>query len=73
MKIACVGQIVFDLILSGVHALPERGTCQYISSAKGSTGGCALNTAIVLDRLGVSCALFGAVGDDLQGKALLGV
>lgn len=72
MKIACIGQIVFDLILSGVRALPERGTCQHIPFATGSTGGCALNAAGVLDRLGVPCALFGVVGEDLQGHALLG-
>lgn len=71
MRIACVGQLVADVIVKGVTHLPDRGDVCVIDSVNLKTGGCALNCAVVLDRLGADVGLFGLVGDDPQGRFLL--
>ncbi len=71
MRIACIGQLVADVIVKGVTHLPRSGDVCVIDSVNLKTGGCALNCAVVLDRLGAEVGLFGLVGADPQGRFLL--
>lgn len=71
MKVACVGQMVADVIAKGVKRIPEKGVADFIDSVTLKTGGCALTCAVVMDRLVADVALFGLVGADPQGKFIL--
>lgn len=53
-----------------VEAIP-LGRLAYTEATTLSPGGCALNTALVLQRLGLQCGLAGRVGDDHLGRFLL--
>lgn len=71
MKVACVGQMVADVIAKGVRRLPEKGVADSIESVTLKTGGCALTCAVVMDRLKADVAIFGLLGEDPQGKFIL--
>jgi len=68
------GSITIDVFL-GTEASESNGKLQYpvgtkinVSGVDFQTGGCGMNVAIGLKRLGCSTALLGKYGDDLNGK-----
>ena len=67
-KILCVGLALADILVSPVdtHALREDSTC--VAPPVVTTGGDALNQAVVLKRLGVDCAIGCALGADFWGS-----
>jgi sugar/nucleoside kinase (ribokinase family) len=60
------------VIVRPVDALPERGTLGLVDSIVLRGGGCALNTASALARLGMRVAVVGKVGADAFGDFILG-
>ncbi len=62
--ICCVGHMCTDILVRPVDALPEKGKLMLVDSIHQYTGGCAMNTAISLAKLGVNTALVGKVGND---------
>jgi sugar/nucleoside kinase (ribokinase family) len=60
------------VIVRPVDALPERGTLGLVDSIVLRGGGCALNTASALARLGLRAAVVGKVGGDAFGDFILG-
>jgi sugar/nucleoside kinase (ribokinase family) len=54
-----------------VDDLPARGTVGLVDEISLRTGGCAVNTASALVRLGLEAAVAGKVGDDPLGDFLL--
>jgi sugar/nucleoside kinase (ribokinase family) len=60
------------VIVRPVDALPERGTLGLVDSIELRGGGCALNTASALTRLGLRAAVVGKVGADAFGDFILG-
>lgn len=71
--IVCVGIVVADAIARPVDELPERGTLALVEEITLRGGGCALNTATVLRRLGLDVSLVGKVGADAFGEFLAGL
>ena len=71
--VVCVGILVADAIARPVNELPEAGTLAFVDEITLRGGGCALNTATVLRRLGLDVALAGKVGADPFGDFLLGL
>ncbi len=69
--VVCLGILVADAIARPVDRLPERGTLAFVDEVTLRGGGCGLNTATVLARLGLATALAGRVGDDALGAFLL--
>jgi sugar/nucleoside kinase (ribokinase family) len=69
--VVCVGILVADAIARPVDELPEPGTLALVDEISLRGGGCALNTATVLRRLGLDVALVGKVGADAFGDFLL--
>jgi sugar/nucleoside kinase (ribokinase family) len=69
--VVCVGNLVADLIVRPVEALPPRGALHLVDAIDLCAGGCALTTAVVLGRLGARTALLGLVGDDPFGRFLV--
>jgi sugar/nucleoside kinase (ribokinase family) len=71
MDVVCLGILVADAIARPVGELPERGSLGLVDEISLHGGGCALNTASVLARLGLEAGAAGKVGDDALGAYLL--
>ena len=71
--VVCVGILVADAIVRPVDDLPPRGTLGLVDEISLHGGGCALNTASALVRLGLRAAVVGRVGTDPFGDHLLGL
>lgn len=71
-EIACVGILVADAITKTVDKMPERGRLGLVDSIRLYSGGCAMNAAAALAKLGERPAIFGMIGDDGFGAFLMG-
>ncbi len=69
--IVCLGILVADLVGRPVRALPDPGRLILVDEMALHTGGCALNTATGLARLGLPVEVIGKVGADPLGDFLL--
>lgn len=68
--ILTIGQMVFDVVIKPVDRKPEPGECLILDSMNFFTGGCTLNTSVVLAKLGAKVAMIGQLGDDIGGRHL---
>ncbi|HLM33328.1 MAG TPA: carbohydrate kinase family protein [Gaiellaceae bacterium] len=71
--VVCLGILVADVIARPVDRLPERGTLELVDEIRVHGGGCALNTASALARLGLRAAAAGKLGVDPLADVLLGL
>jgi len=71
--VVCLGILVADVIARPVDDLPVRGSLGLVEEISLHGGGCALNTASVLARLGLSASVVGKVGADPFGDFVLGL
>ena len=67
MDVVCVGILVADIFSSQVDAMPAAGELKLAERFLLSAGGCAVNTAACLRRLGKQVRVVGKVGRDLFG------
>jgi sugar/nucleoside kinase (ribokinase family) len=65
--VVCAGLIIADLFVSPLRSLPRPGELVVSDGFLLDAGGCAVNTAVILARLGVRTGLVGKVGDDEHG------
>jgi sugar/nucleoside kinase (ribokinase family) len=70
-RFLCIGDLVADIFSSPIRRHPKPGEQIITDSIAVYPGGNALNTAIVLNRLGNKTAVAGSVGDDLLGSLLV--
>ena len=70
MDILCVGQLVVDILVRPVDGIDFQIDTKRVDQICVKNGGDALNTAIVLARLGNQVAFFGKIGDDIFGDFL---
>jgi sugar/nucleoside kinase (ribokinase family) len=71
MDVVCLGILVADAIARPVGELPERGSLALVDEISLHGGGCAVNTASALVRLGLTAGVAGKVGEDGLGRYLL--
>ena len=69
--VVCLGILVADVIARPFGELPPAGSLGLVDTVSLHGGGCALNTASALTRLGCAAAVAGKVGDDALGAFLL--
>jgi sugar/nucleoside kinase (ribokinase family) len=69
--VVCLGILVADAIARPVDDVPPRGGLELVDEVSLHGGGCALNTASTLVRLGLTSAVVGKVGADPFGDFLL--
>src|SRR5436190_5718151 len=69
--VVCLGILVADVIARPVARLPEAGTLAFVDEIELRGGGCALNTASCLARLGLRSAALGKIGTDVFGDFVL--
>ncbi len=70
VDVVCVGNLVADVIVKPVNALPPSGELRLVDSIDLRAGGCALTTAIGLAQLGANVVIAGFVGNDPFGRFL---
>lgn len=70
-KILCLGSVTVDILVHSVDALPKAGVLQGVDGVKALPGGCAVNAALDLQRLGADVELSCLIGNDPFGKMLL--
>ena len=73
VDVVCLGILVADAIARPVDGLPPRGSLELVDEITLHGGGCALNTASALTRLGLRAAAVGKVGRDPFGDFVLGL
>lgn len=66
--VACVGILVADAIARTVNNLPEKGKLDLVDKIELFTGGCAMNSAIDMARMGLNITIIGKIGNDGFGK-----
>jgi sugar/nucleoside kinase (ribokinase family) len=71
MAIVCIGQLVADIVVRPVNALPYPGRTTPVDELELLSGGCAANTAAVLAKLGAEARLVALIGRDPFGDAAL--
>ncbi len=69
--ILCLGILVADVVGRPVRAVPDPGRLVLVEEMALHTGGCALNAATALARLGLPVEVIGKVGADPFGDFLL--
>jgi sugar/nucleoside kinase (ribokinase family) len=69
--VVCVGILVADAIARPVDRLPPSGALDLLDDISLHGGGCALNTASTLVRLGLRSTVVGRVGADPFGDFIL--
>ena len=62
--ICCVGHMCTDVLIKPVDALPDKGKLLLLDTVHLKTGGCGMNTAIGLKKLGCAVTMLGKVGKD---------
>jgi sugar/nucleoside kinase (ribokinase family) len=66
--VTCIGILVADVLARTVDKLPDKGKLDAIGKIELFTGGCAVNAAIAMSRLGTKVALVGKIGNDGFGN-----
>jgi sugar/nucleoside kinase (ribokinase family) len=69
--ILVVGIATVDAIARPVREFPGPGGLQFFDQLTLTTGGCAVNVAIALAKLGVRCDLVTRIGADVLGELVL--
>lgn len=70
-RVLAVGQFVVDVLVKPVERHPMADVADIVDFIRLDTGGCTLNAARVLHKLGVPVRLSGLIGDDRLGEFLL--
>jgi sugar/nucleoside kinase (ribokinase family) len=70
-KIVCLGIVVADVVGRPLRTVPDPGRLVLVDEMALHTGGCALNTATALARLGLPVDVVGKVGTDALGDFIL--
>lgn len=71
MSILCVGQLVADIVVRPIDALPLPGRTDLVKDLQIFSGGCAANTAAILAKLGANVRLAALIGADALGDAAM--
>lgn len=71
LDVLCLGIMVADVVARPVRELPARGRLVLADQMELHSGGCAVNTAIALAKLGLSAGVMGKVGQDGFGDFIL--
>jgi len=71
VKFLLVGQAVADLVVRPVDRFPRREHTELVEEVGLFPGGCTLNTALALRKLGLWPELVARVGEDAMGEFLM--
>lgn len=66
--VACIGIVVADVISKPVDMIPDRGRLGLVDRIEMYTGGCAVNSAVDMAKIGLSVTVIGKIGKDGFGR-----
>ncbi len=66
-KVTCAGMVLIDELLSPLDYLPRQGKPVHLDTVDMMLGGCSVNAAVDLARMGIDVSFTCAVGDDRMG------
>jgi sugar/nucleoside kinase (ribokinase family) len=69
--VVCLGILVADMVGRPVRSIPDAGRLALVDQMSLYAGGCAINTATALARLGLPVEVIGKVGKDALGDFLI--
>jgi sugar/nucleoside kinase (ribokinase family) len=69
--IICLGILVADIVGRPLRTVPDLGRLVLVDEMSLHTGGCAINTATALARLGLPVEVIGKIGSDSFGDFVL--
>lgn len=69
--VVCLGIMVADVVGRPVYSIPEPGRLVLVEEMSLQTGGCAINAATALAKLGLPVEVIGKIGIDPFGNFLL--
>lgn len=67
-KIICLGITAVDIIAKPINSIPECGKLTLVDNVEMHTGGCAVNTAIDLSKIGEDAGVIALLGTDGFGE-----
>jgi sugar/nucleoside kinase (ribokinase family) len=70
-QILCLGIMVADVVGRPLRAVPDPGRLVLVDEMSLHTGGCAINAATALGRLGLPVEIIGKIGSDPFGDFLV--
>ncbi|MBC8121206.1 MAG: carbohydrate kinase family protein [Gemmatimonadaceae bacterium] len=70
VSVACTGAAVVDVLVRAPRTLPAPGESKIVDAISLAPGGCGINTAIGLARLGVDVSFWARLGADGAGDFL---
>lgn len=70
--VTCLGILVADLVGKPVDVFPARGQLSLVDQLELHSGGCAANTGVALQKIGVDTGIIGKVGNDGLGDFMVG-
>lgn len=70
--VLCIGNYIADVVVKPVEKMPLKGKVVVVDKIELNSGGCAMNKAIALAKIGIKTGCSGRVGNDLFGKYLIG-
>jgi len=71
MDVVCLGIIVADVMGKTIEKMPEPGKLEIFEQMELHPGGCAVNTAISLSKLGIKARVMGKAGKDNFAEFIL--
>ena len=71
--VICVGNYVADIVAKPVEKMPPRGKLVLVDHMELHNGGCAMNKAIALAKIGIRTGVIGKVGNDRFGEFLIDI
>lgn len=69
-EICCIGILVADVIVKTVDQMPSKGKLGLVNRMDLFSGGCAMNAAIDMAKIGLKVSLVGRIGNDGFGAFL---
>ncbi|WP_218081416.1 carbohydrate kinase family protein [Anthocerotibacter panamensis] len=71
-EVICTGGAVVDVLVRPLEQLPKAGESATVEQILLQAGGCGVNTAILLARLGLKVGFWGRLGADSLGRFIKG-
>lgn len=69
-EVICTGGAVVDILVRSLDQLPPAGQAVTVDQIALQIGGCGINTAVLLARLGLKVSFWGRLGADTLGRFL---
>lgn len=71
LDICIIGHMCVDVMIKPLERLPPKGQLIFLDNFHVSPGGCGLNPAVYLSKMGIKTAILGKTGSDYLGNIII--